>query len=311
MKRIKGSGITQSMPLAIVAAAAAAFAAPASAVEFSLGDWNGNLNTTLSLGSSWRAEGADSQLVHPGDGLRVGIDNGRGGSISDGGNLNYEKGDRFSTIAKFVTDLSVSRNGVGGLVRLKGWTDDALENRDVRFGNQASGYKQGEPLSDGGFENLQKFSGVELLDAYVYGNVSIAGRPLQLRAGRQVLNWGESLFVPGINQINAIDVPALRRAGTEIKEALLPAGMVSANLGLGHGLSFEAFYQFEWENTPIDGCGSYWSVTEAIISTSPGDCPMGVALGPDAPTSLAMGAYAPLIKGREPSDGGQGGVALR
>lgn len=303
------AGIAHGVPfLAVVAASL--WAAPAMAVPLSFGDWDGSWNTTLSLGSSWRVQGPDHDLIHPADGALVGITDGRGASISDGGDLNYKSGDRFSTVAKFVTTLKLHKDSFGGVLRLKGWYDQAQEKEGVRFGNQVNGYQQGNPLSDDGFENLQKFRGIQLLDAYIYDTYYIDGNPLQLRLGRQVLNWGESLFVPGINRINAFDIPALRRPGTEIKEALLPAGMLYANLGLKNGVSIEAFYQFEWQNTPINGCGSYWAVTETIISASPGGCPMGVAVGKNAPDSFANGIYVPLIHGREASDGGQGGFAV-
>ena len=36
---------------------------------------------------------------------------------------------------------------------------------------------------------------------------------LQMRLGNQVINWGESVFIQGVNQFNPIDVPAARRAG--------------------------------------------------------------------------------------------------
>lgn len=299
-------------PLALAIATAALWTAPASAVEFEAGDWTGNWNTTLSIGSSWRAEGPDHALVPPGDGKAVGINDGRGGSTTGTGNLNYKRGDRYSTIAKFVTDVSLAKEGKGVLVRAKGWYDDELENGDVHYGNQANGYQKGRPLSDNGYEKLQRFRGVELLDAYVYGDFEVADMPLQARVGRQVVNWGESLFVPGINQINAFDVPALRRAGTEIKEALLPAGMVYGNLGVGNGRSVEAFYQFQRAVTPIDGCGSYWSVTEGMVGAEPGACTMAVALGATAPGSMAApAAQVAAIKGRKSSHGGQGGLAMR
>jgi hypothetical protein len=53
-----------------------------------------------------------------------------------------------------------------------------------------------------------------------------------------VLNWGENLFIQnGVNVISPFDVTALRRPGSEIREALLPVGMVYANLGLTYNLS--------------------------------------------------------------------------
>ncbi len=138
----------------------------------------------------------------------------------------------------------------------------------------------------------------------------------------------KSIFIQGINQINPIDVPAARRSGAEIKEILLPAWMAYANWGLSFG-SVEAFYQFEWNNTSIDSCGTYWSVTSAIISSRAGVCNSATAFGNvlgtaapgtaspliaqygSAPWLQANGLYVPLVKGKEPSNSGQFGLAFR
>ncbi len=50
----------------------------------------------------------------------------------------------------------------------------------------------------------------------------IGDMPLDVRVGRQVVNWGEATFIQGINVLNPIDVSAFRRPGAEIKEGLLP-----------------------------------------------------------------------------------------
>jgi hypothetical protein len=59
-----------------------------------------------------------------------------------------------------------------------------------------------QPLSDSGFEPLQKFSGIALLDAYAYNTYDINGKPLQVRFGNQVINWGESLFIQGYQPVS-------------------------------------------------------------------------------------------------------------
>ncbi|MNQ10980.1 hypothetical protein D3C85_238330 [compost metagenome] len=272
--------------------------------------WSGSLDTTLSVGSSWRAEGRDNELYSRLDGQVIGKTDGLGGSNTDGGNLNYDRGDRFSTIGKFLTELNLHNGDMGGMLRVKGWYDQALEDEDVHFGNQANGYQK-KPLSDNGFDDLQRNKGVYLLDAYVYDTYHLDDHPLQVRLGRQVLNWGESIFVQGLNQINPIDVPSLRRPGTEIKEALLPVWMISSSFGLSDGLSLEAFYQFKWEPTAVEGCGNYWSTTETIISTHPGGCTMATSLpNVSNPVGFRNGMNVPLSTGDEARDSGQWGVAL-
>jgi hypothetical protein len=102
--------------------------------------------------------------------------------------------------------------------------------------------------------------------------------------------------------------------------------MAYLNWGLGFG-SIEAFYQFEWQNTSIDSCGTYWAVTESQVSSDPGLCnaathitqvygsalPNGVyvpQLGSNV-FAQANGLYVPLVDGKDASDDGQFGLAIR
>lgn len=295
----------------LAALIALACAGPVHAVSFDAGNgWDGQWNTNLSVGTQWRAEALDNELYSAANGAVVGKSNGLGDKI-DSGNLNYDKGDRFSTVAKFVTDLSLRNGDMGGFVRLKGWYDYTLENEDVNFGSVSNGYRQ-RPLNDDGFEDLQKYKGLYLLDAYIYDTFYVHNAPVQARLGRQVVNWGESVFVQGLNQINPLDVPALRRPGTEIKEALLPVWMAYMNVGLPNGMSLETFYQLKYESTPVEGCGNYWAQTEGVIGQSLGDCNIaGLIVPGTSADALNAGGYVPAYKGKVPSDSGQWGIALR
>jgi hypothetical protein len=195
-----------------------------------------------------------------------------------------------------ITDVELRKGNFGGLVRVKAWYDQALNDETVRIGNQANDFNGTRPrpipiagyapcsvntpagapclpmsapgqnnwpkakLSDEGFEDEQKFDNVYLLDAYVYGTFDVGESSVQVRLGNQVINWGESVFIQGVNQVNPIDVPAARRAGAELKEILLPVWAAYANWGFNFG-SIEAFYQIQWNNTSVDGCGQYFTVS--------------------------------------------------
>lgn len=360
----------------VVGAVLAAHAGSASAMEFELE--NGariNWNTTLSVGSSWRAQEPSPLLYTRADGSLIGIGSGprppgtgvgpkdglAGNQAASSANLNWDKGDRFSTPFKVLSDIEYKQGNFGGLLRVKGWYDQALNEGKVRVGNQVNNYNGVRPsletiysgapfrpcsatlttgclplngkwprakLKDTGFEDEQKFDNFMLLDAYVYGSFNVGDTQLQLRLGNQVVNWGESIFIQGVNQINPIDVPAARRPGAELKEILLPVWMAYANWGFKHG-SLEAFYQLKWNNTSIDGCGTYWAVTENNISVDPGRCTSatvitsvigGAAPGTTSPLIPQLGSnpyaqgnglFVPLVKGREASNNGQFGVAFR
>jgi len=357
----------------VIGTVLASFSSGTSALEFETETGTRVIwNTSISVGSSWRAEEPSPELFTRADGSLIGIGStplplftapnpgdGLAGNQADSGTLNYDKGDRFSTPIKLVTDIEVRKGDFGMLIRGKAWYDDALENGDVRLGNQPNNYNGVRPglgpqpgglftalpspwpkasLSDDGFEKEQRFSNAMLLDAYLYGSFGIGETDLQLRLGRQVVNWGESVFIQGVNQINPIDVPAARRPGAELKEVLLPVAMAYANWGFSFG-SMELFYQFEWDNTSIDSCGTYWAVTENNISSRPGKCnsatvitnvlgsqpfvpnpapppvflPSGV-LVPQLGSNVfaqANGLFVPLVEGDEPSDSDQFGVAFR
>jgi hypothetical protein len=364
---------------AVVGSVLAGYAGGASALDFEF-DNGGRLNwnTTLSVGTSWRAENPSRQLYTRADGSLIGLydpapllpgtannpkDGLAGNQASGDGNLNYAKNNRFSTPLKVISDLEYKKGGFGALVRVKAWYDETLENGRVLVGNQANDFNGTRPglgpipgytlcpfaapnapclpyslpgqnnfpsakLSDAGFEDEQKFSNVMLLDAYVYGTFAMGNSDLQVRLGNQVINWGESVFIQGVNQFNPIDVPAARRAGAELKEILLPVWAAYINWGFNFG-SLEAFYQFKWNNTSVDGCGQYFTQTGTLISSDPGRCRSLTVLGyqngnvaPGTPAPLiaqlgsqpfmqGAGAYLPAINGREPSDSGQFGVAFR
>ncbi len=310
---------------ALAAALAAAFSGNASALNWDLdGDWKLSWVTTLYAGATWRAEGRDPLLYAKNNGVYIGLDNGRGGSNTDSGNLNYARGDNISTLFKFISDAEIRRGGEGAFVRVKGWYDYALNERNAPFGNQANKYARGQPLSDQGFEPWLRFEGFQLLDAYAWYTWNFDEQALQVRLGNQVLNWGETIFFQGLNQINPIDLASLRRPGTELKEVYLPVPMLYANYGLGKGVSVEAFYQLKWQQTPVDGCGTYWAVAETSVSRSPGLCNAvaipGVtsnpgAFNPGPPFGTAPGAeylgYVPFQDGRGAKNSGQGGLAVR
>ena len=85
-------------------------------------------------------------------------------------------------------------------------------------------------------------------------------RSARLRAGWQVLSWGEDIFVlGGINSINAIDVRRYHVAGAQVKEILRPAPMISLNTDLLDNVSMEGYWQWHWNSFQLDPSGTYFS----------------------------------------------------
>ncbi|QJD58694.1 DUF1302 domain-containing protein [Pseudomonas sp. gcc21] len=288
-----------ALPLAIgLALSPMSFAA-----TFTLGGIEGQFDSELSIGASWATEDPEQDFIHPDNGGRASA------RTTDDGRLNYEKGDAFSKIFKGSHDLELRAGNTGAFFRGKYWYD--FETKD--------GHQNFYDISDSGRNPLQKGSGVELLDAFVYHNYSIGTNPGNVRLGRQVVSWGESLFIGNsINTINPIDVSAFRRPGAEIKEGLIPVEMLYISQGLTANLTAEAFYQLKWAPSVVDNCGTFFSTSDTLakgcndrLVVAGLDLPHGdPLLRTGGPAGLAM--YNPRYdKDREASDSGQYGVAMR
>ncbi|SMH62800.1 DUF1302 domain-containing protein [Azospirillum agricola] len=232
----------------------------ARAESFEIGDgWEVKTLLDLSVGAAMRTRNPDSSLISRGNG---GVGD---GTTTDDGNKNYKAGDLYSGIGKALGEVELSKNGIGVFARGKAWYDAVTERKGVPFGSSANGYVAGARLNDDDFYSLSKFKGVELLDAYAFGGFDLGtDTNVAVKAGNHVVNWGESLFVSGINQYNIIDASAARRPGAQIKEILLPLPQVSANIGFGGGFSAEAFYQFAWKSSVFEGCGTYWGPSDTL-----------------------------------------------
>ncbi len=264
-------------------------AAQANAVEFNFGEVEMSLDTQLTLGSSWRMEKQDADLIKGIVGSETNAAN------NNDGDLNFENGDAFSQVFKGTHDFQISYENYGAFVRGKYWYDAALED-----GTAADG----SAFSDENGSDYAKFSGAQILDAFVYGEFELGEMPLDLRLGKQVLSWGESTFIQGgINQTNPFDVSALRRPGAELKEGLIPVNMAFASLGVTENLSAEAFYQIGHQETVTPHCGTFFSTNDY----QPEGCgPVETAVGKvERSTSFGVDGI------KSPDGDGQFGVAFR
>ena len=299
-------------PLAI--ALALASAGPAFAFQFQYDNGiTGSLDTTLSYGISVRAGSRDSNLI--------GIANG-GNSRSvneDDGNLNYDKNKAFANVVKATSDLEIKYGKFGFFGRGTAYYDFENANND----------KLGPTAKD----RIGK--DVVGLDGFLFGSFDPFDKNLRLRAGRQVISWGESTFIPnGINVINPVDLTKLRIPGSEIKEAFLPTNGLWANQELTKNASLEGFYLVNHDKIRIDPRGTYFSNNDfasddadrVILSfgrrrdqnfpPSNPVPPVVPTLGTAAaalygPYDPAASVWAPRAADRNPSDNGQWGLALR
>ncbi|MBO3273651.1 DUF1302 domain-containing protein [Pseudomonas schmalbachii] len=307
MKKTKRPGTFQPHILAL--AVAMGSIAPAHAVNFNIGEIEGQFDSSLSVGASWAVRGAEPDLI--------GANNGGKGlsQTTDDGHLNFKKGETFSKIFKGIHDLELKYGDTGVFLRGKYWYDFELKDESRLF----------KDIDDSGRKEGSKSSGAQLLDAFVYHNYNIANQPGSVRLGKQVVSWGESTFIlNSINSINPIDVSAFRRPGAEIKEGLIPVNMFFVQQSLGDNLSAEAFYQIEWDQTVIDNCGTFFSQVDVAadgcndnMRVLTNNLAVGQALNnglPGTALDIDQNGEGTLVRragDRDARDSGQWGMALR
>jgi len=248
---------------------------PARSANVELGDWNVQIDNTVSVGLSMMMKDPDAQFLPisnggVGDGSVYGGVNAATGALASGsdqggdyvpgvlgamdacdesygaycqeilavpnfdgsinnddGRLNFEKGDIYSAPVRLTTEVEANNGPFTIFGRLNLWHDITANDEDS--------FNRGGSIDDDGDENMGQ--DIELLDAFVSydGDLSLAGldMPFSIRAGRQVINWGEATFVPGGNSVfNPIDVAQLRRPGAQIKEALLPVEALYGSIAI-------------------------------------------------------------------------------
>lgn len=312
MNRIKGMRPNRKgyhLGLVVIAAALMALtSAPAEAVDLSpdSGEFRLNLDTTISWGARYRMEDPDTRLLSPFEGGTAHSVNG------DDGNLNFEKG-IVSNSLKATVDLDFGWDGVsnsfGFFVRGSGFYDYHLEDDCCERTELTQ-----KALDWAG-------SRTELLDAYLWWQFPLGDGRGEIRVGNQVINWGESTFIQGgLSVINPVDVSALRVPGSELREAFRPLGTVWASFDLSQNLSFEAFYQYEWDSIVIDPPGTYFSTNDFAglggetvylafgLFPDTGEQPWFI--NPNEPIDYPfMGV--PRTRTAEAEDDGQYGMALR
>lgn len=248
---------------ALAAAVASTTLLPLSghAYETSLGDVNVQIDTTLSVGFGWRASDIDYEGVGPANAAAAGESDSHRHSTGsqDNSNLLYKKGETFSELFKGTIDLDLTYRDYGAFFRGRFWYDHRIVNG--KGGSDRPAFYPDDPLEP----NPKLGRGGEMLDAFIWGDFYVQDMPLNMRLGNQVISWGEGVFFPnGINTINPVDVNALLAPGAAVKEALIPIKAFYASLGVNENLSIEAFYQFEWEETRLPGCGTFYSTTDLV-----------------------------------------------
>ncbi|HEX7912075.1 MAG TPA: DUF1302 family protein [Paraburkholderia sp.] len=286
-------------PLQAALAATIAFGCgSANAFTFSNDTIQGSFDSTVSLGTGIRTKSPSDSLVSPtydpATFTRTGSGQlGQFAGLSDQGDINYKKGDAFTTYLKGSHELLLKMPSEGLTFMARGtWLQDFTATKTTGATSGQDLFAATPPQISSGLadaaRNDMRFK-ARILDLWLSKTFDVYGQQVRVRAGNQVISWGESIYeLGGINATNAIDVNRASQPGAQIKEFVLPAPIVSVASGLGSGFNVEGYVQVRWNKSYLPPVGSYWSTS--IVG----------------PGSAAYGART-----QEARNGGQWGAALR
>jgi len=254
----------------------------------------------FSIGGLWRVEDRDPALI--------GISNGGSAHSTnhDDGNLAYARG-LVAATAKLTTDLTLTRGDYGLFLR-GSYLYDPEQYRQDYFNPTHYGSGKSAPLSeyDARTRAVRDHLGndADLLDAYLFSNLSLAGHAAAVKLGRQVVNWGESTLISnGVNGYLAADANQLRVPGFELDEVYIPYEQLFVSVSVWRSLNVEGFYQLKWRQTEPDASGAYFGSND-FIGIGGARAHIGFGQAPEN----TPGTSLPRAPDRTPGNGGQFGV---
>jgi hypothetical protein len=214
---------------------------PAYAVDFDVDGWSGTADTTLTSNGTVRTESPNLKFL----GSFFG---GTGTGTPTDGDLNFKQGDLVSQQNRVLEEIQLKHDETTVFVRGTAFYDPVLStgsNADERSFDRGSIDESGHAA--------------HLLDAFIDQKFDLAGLPSSIRVGNQVINWGESTFIQGINLAAPIDVTADHSPGTELKNVILPVTAFDFRTSLTPDINFESYYQLLNVHDRLDGEGTFFS----------------------------------------------------
>jgi len=301
----------------IAAATLLAGASTVQALSFEFGEggeWELDLDTTVSYSAQWRVSKPDDHKVEirPGDDVVA-----RTIKVNaDDGNYNFNRSLVKNKISA-ISELSLAWRNFGFFGRGRAYWDDVYDDSTDHSEREFGTYNSAETFGgDAGFQEFpdgtvdEHRDRVEMLDYYLYASGALPGEHrFDIRLGSQAINWGTATFFQGISGLqNPIDAVAANNPGVEVREVLLPTGAIYAQIDLTPSVTLESYYQYEWKKTELNGVGSFFSTADML---GPGASNYLVPLLPlDPETGELPQPIAASKREGEASDDGQWGAAV-
>lgn len=270
----KGRGLREALPFALLAGTGCG---TAFAGEFELFGFDGSWQLQASYAVAMRLHDPDDRIINgPGspeipvpEFLKVPESN-----QYDDGDRNFDKHSLINNRVTLLGETYIGDEDFGLMLRGDVFYDDVYrrknDNRSRDTLNQTEGNVHYTPVgpvdefTDGAKSRLE--SRARLLDAYLSKSWYIGDEAsLNLRVGRHVVAWGESLFFSGLALAQGrADATKANVPGSDVKSILLPTNQLSMQFSLTNDLALLGYYKFEFQPTELDPPGEYFSTADII-----------------------------------------------
>lgn len=248
----------------------------ANAGSFSIGDIDGEWQLQGSYLGSMRIEDPHPGVVATGGRRQIPIAEFLKVPESnnfDDGDANFAKGDMVNNRVTFLGETLFKWNDFGLLLRGDMFYDAVYrQSRNAHDNNPRSPHDSISTATNQPFnsftEAARKFSGrrARLLDSYAFGTWFVGEEGvLNLRVGKHIAAWGESLFFSGtaLSQA-AADATKAFLPGADVKSILLPVNQISGTFSVNSKLTALFQYKLEFKPYELNPVGEFFSVADVI-----------------------------------------------
>lgn len=183
----------------------------------------------------------------------------------DDGNRNFKRYALIHNRASVLGEVQLRGESYGAVLSGDAFYDDVYRRSND---NDSPGTVNKTGDNDQFTKQARRFDGkrARLLDAYGYVDfMPVDGVSVNLRAGQQVIAFGESLFLRGMALSSGrADATRASVPGAEIKELLLPIKQLGLSVGFDNGISVLGYYQLEFKPTELFPPGDFLSPVDII-----------------------------------------------
>lgn len=192
---------------------------------------------------------------------------------SDDGDRNFKKGALIHNRLSFYGELQLHHKDYGAVLSGSAFYDDVYHHLNDNDAPETVNKLNDENTTPD--PNYRKFSTetrfrdgkrARLLEAYVYGTWYLGDEAsINLRAGQQLVAWGESLFLSGIASAQSqADATKAFVPGTEIKDILLPTNQIALNAAITNDITVLGYYKLDFRENEIFPVGDYFSPSDVV-----------------------------------------------